>query len=352
MDIQTLLKLMTELTASDLHLVSGSPPLLRVAGELTRTPYETLTAEMVKNLVYPLISEQQKYTFERERELDFASELGESRYRINLHFARGSIGCAVRRIPRRIPSMQELRLPKTVETFCSEMRGLVLVTGPTGSGKTTTQASMLDIVNNHRPCHIVTVEDPIEYVHSHKKALIEQREVGLDTLTFGHALKRVLRQDPDVILVGEMRDLETIQTAITAAETGHFVISTLHTPDAPQSIDRIIDVFLPHQQPQIRLQLSMVLKGIVAQQLITRKDKKGVVPAVEILVATPAVRNIIRKAATQDLYSVIEIGQKYGMRGMDTSIKELYEAGLITYEDAILHALNPEQLSKSIKQVV
>ncbi|HTY13075.1 MAG TPA: type IV pilus twitching motility protein PilT [Candidatus Omnitrophota bacterium] len=352
MEIQTLLKLMTDQNASDLHLVVGSPPILRVAGEMSRTPYEFLTAETVKPLVYSMLSEEQKFSLERERELDLATELGESRYRVNVHFARGSVGAAIRRIPKRIPTLSELRMPKILENFCQEIRGLVLVTGPTGSGKSTTQASMIDFVNNTRACHIVTVEDPIEYVHNHKKSIIEQREVGLDTLTFGRALKRVLRQDPDVVLVGEMRDLETIQTAITAAETGHLVISTLHTSDAAQSVDRIIDVFPPHQQPQVRLQLSMVLKGIIAQQLIPRKDKKSVVAAVEVLVATPAVRNIVRKSTTQELYSVIEIGAKYGMQGMDSAIKELYDNSIISYDEAIAHAQNQEQLTKALKQVI
>jgi len=323
--------------------------MLRVAGTLVVTPYDTLTSETSKALVYSLLNEDQRSLFEKEKELDIASEQGASRFRINVHFARGSVGAAIRRIPKKIPTLKELRMPKMLDDFCYEMRGLILVTGPTGCGKSTTQAAMIDVVNSNRTSHIITVEDPIEYVHSHKKSLIEQREVGIDTITFGNALKRVLRQDPNVILVGEMRDLETIQTAITAAETGHLVISTLHTPDAPQAIDRIIDVFPPHHQSQVRLQLSMTLKGIIAQQLIPKKDKSGVVSAVEVMVATPAVRNIIRKSTTQELYSVIEIGNKYGMQSMDSSLKELYDQNLISYDEAILHAQNVEQLTKAIK---
>ncbi|KAF0134583.1 MAG: twitching motility protein PilT [Candidatus Saganbacteria bacterium] len=352
MEIQTLLKLMTDQNASDLHLVVGSPPILRITGVLTPTSYASLAPESVKSLITPLLNEEQKTFFEREKELDLGYEHGDSRFRINVHYSKGAMGVAIRRIPKKIPTLTELRMPKIVESFCSEIRGLVLVTGPTGCGKSTTQASMIDLINTTRGCHIITVEDPIEYVHAHKKSIIEQREVGLDTLTFGRALKRVLRQDPDVILVGEMRDLETIQTAITAAETGHLVISTLHTPDAPGSIDRMIDVFPPHQQAQVRLQLSMVLKGIIAQQLIPRKDKKGMIAAVEVLVGIPAVKNIIRKATTQELYTTIEISLKYGMQGMDTSLKELYQGGVITYEEAITNAQNAEQLTKSIKQVV
>jgi twitching motility protein PilT len=236
-----------------------------------------------------------------------------------------------------------------IEYFCNVPRGLVLVTGPTGCGKTTTQATMIDFINTTRAAHIITVEDPIEYVHSHKKSVIEQREVGSDTLSFPDALKRVLRMNPDVILVGEMRDLETIQTALTAAETGHLVISTLHTPDAPQAVDRIVDVFPPYQQNQVRIQLSMTLQGVIAQQLLTRKDGKGVVPAIEILVATQAVRNIIRKSNTPELYTVIEMGSQHGMQKMDASLKELYDNNLISLQDALNKASNREQLEKILK---
>jgi twitching motility protein PilT len=350
--IDELLNVVTEKQASDLHLITGNPPILRINKELTPLGAEKLTRENCKTLIYQLLNDEQKATLERERELDLAHELGPSRYRVNMHFERGNVACAIRRLPKAIPSREELHLPKVIETFCKEIRGLVLVTGVTGCGKSTTQASMIDHINMTRGAHIVTVEDPIEYVHTNKKSVLEQREVGSDTLSFSRALKRVLRQDPDVLLVGEMRDLETMQTAITAAETGHLVISTLHTPDAPQSVDRMIDVFPPQQQPQIRLMVSLNLRGIICQQLIPRKDKKGVVPAVEVMVSNSAVSNIIRKATTQELYSVIEIGGKYGMQNMDSSLKELYTQGLISFEEAMLHTMNPESLEKKLKGII
>lgn len=351
MDMKSLLNLVTEKKASDLHLVVNSPPILRISTILQPIKEEKpLDPKTVEALVFSVLSEDQKFTLQREKELDCAYEIGQSRYRINVHYEKGNIGCAIRRIPRQIPTLQELSLPKEIEQFCKEARGLVVVTGPTGCGKSTTQASMIDIINSSRSCHIITIEDPIEYMHQHKKSIIEQREVGIDTLGFGRALKRVLRQDPDVILVGEMRDLETIQTAITAAETGHLVISTLHTSDAPQTIDRIIDVFPPYQQPQIRLQLSMTLRGVISQQLLARKDGTGVVPALGIMIATPAIRNIIRKASTQELYSQIEIGKKYGMYSMDSYIMSLYRKGIVSYDEAMMTALDPESLAKKLKE--
>ncbi|MBI5699785.1 type IV pilus twitching motility protein PilT [Candidatus Saganbacteria bacterium] len=349
MEMKDLLARMSEQNASDLLLTVDLPPILRIAGQLVKTSLPVLDAAEVKRLCCSLLTEEQVKRFEKERELDFSSELKDSRFRINYHFSRDAVGAAIRRIPRVVPTREELRLPKVVEYFCNLPRGLVLVTGPTGCGKSTTQAAMIDIINTTRGTHIITVEDPIEYVHSHKKSIIEQREVGSDTLSFPEALKRVLRMNPDVILVGEMRDLETIQTALTAAETGHLVISTLHTPDAPQAVDRIVDVFPPYQQSQIRIQLSMTLQGVIAQQLLTRKDGKGVVPAIEILVATPAVRNIVRKANTPELYTVVEMGGQYGMQKMDASLKELYDNNLISLSDALSKASNREQLEKVLK---
>ncbi|MFA4905886.1 MAG: type IV pilus twitching motility protein PilT [Candidatus Margulisiibacteriota bacterium] len=350
--MKDLLGRMGEQNASDLLLTVGLPPMLRIAGQLVVTSVPPLDAAEVKRLCYALLTEEQIKRFEKERELDFSSELKDSRFRINYHFSRDAVGGAIRRIPRVVPTREELRLPKVIEYFCNLPRGLVLVTGPTGCGKTTTQATMIDTINTSRAAHIITVEDPIEYVHSHKKSIIEQREVGTDTLSFPEALKRVLRMNPDVILVGEMRDLETIQTALTAAETGHLVISTLHTPDAPQAVDRIVDVFPPYQQSQIRIQLSMTLQGVIAQQLLTRKDGKGVVPAIEILVATQAVRNIVRKANTPELYTVIEMGAQHGMQKMDASLKELYDSNLISLQDALNKASNREQLEKVLKPSV
>lgn len=349
MEVKILLQQMGSIRASDLHLVSGSTPLYRISQDLKPAAKDVLDPEAVKTMVYSMLTDQQKQAFESEKELDFAYEVSDSRFRVNVHYERSRIGCSIRRIPRTIPSREQLRLPAVIDKFCEERRGLVLVTGPTGSGKSTTQACIIDKINSTRACHIITIEDPIEYMHQHKKALIEQREVGLDTFSFTDALTRVLRQDPDVILVGEMRDLETIQIALTAAETGHLVISTLHTPDAPQSIDRIVDVFPPHQQSQVRQQLSLVLKGIIAQQLIPlRGERGGVIPAIEIMVATPAVRNIIRKSQTQELYSTIEIGKQYGMQSMDAALIELYNGGQIDKETTLSHAINLEQMQKRI----
>lgn len=347
MEIKTLLKLMVSKGASDLILCAGAAPVLRVAGNLFQTDYETLTNQSAKELIYSILSAEQKEKFEREKELDFPYEMmSAARFRCNIHMQRESVAAALRIIPAEIPTIDDLLLPKMIADLSTEPRGLVLITGPTGSGKTTTQACMIDIINSTRKCHIITIEDPIEYTHKHKKSIVEQREVGVDTESFGAALRRILRQNPDVILVGEMRDLESIQVAITAAETGHFVISTLHTNDAVQAIDRMVDVFPPHQQNQIRLQLSLALQGIVAQQLIPRADGKGQIVAVEVLKVTSAVRNIIRKAQTQEIYSMMEIGTKYGMQTMDNALRDLYQKKLITYENAIARAINSEQLAK------
>jgi twitching motility protein PilT len=347
MDITTILKLVIEQEASDLIIVEGAPAMIRQSGTLTPVDNNIFSKDQAKSIIYSMLTSEQIREFESTKELDLSYEVkGSSRFRVNVHYQRGSVAAALRLIPTDIPRPEDLRLPSIISDFANLERGLVLVTGPTGSGKTTTQACMVDLINQSRSRHVITIEDPIEYVHSNKKCVIEQREVGLDTSSFSEALKRVLRQNPDVILVGEMRDLETIQTAMTAAETGHLVISTLHTNDSVQSIDRIIDVFPPHQQSQIRLQLSLTLQGIIAQQLIPRIDRKGMALATEVLVATPAVRNIIRKATTQDIYSMLEIGAKYGMNGMDTSLKSLYKSKLISYEEAFNHAMNQERFDK------
>lgn len=349
MDINELLRTVLDKGASDLIIVAGSPPILRVNGILSATGTANLSADESRTLAYQLLSKEQIQDFEARKELDSSFDLkGYARFRVNVHYQRGTVAAALRLIPADIPLLEDLRLPKIVSEFAALERGLVLVTGPTGSGKTTTQACMLDIINNSSSRHIITIEDPIEYVHMNKKSIIEQREVGIDTESFNAALKRVLRQNPDVILVGEMRDLETIQTALTAAETGHLVISTLHTNDAVQSIDRIIDVFPPHQQSQIRMQLSLSLQGIIAQQLIPRMDKKGMIVATEVMMATSAVRNLIRKASTHEIYSMLEIGAKYGMQGMDTSLKNLYKNKMISYDEALAHAINQEHFEKTI----
>jgi twitching motility protein PilT len=350
MEIKELLRQLNQSKASDLLLVAGNPPVLRIHNSFQKQVYDKLTPAQIESLVAPLVSKEDFEEFKKVKELDTAFEDETSRYRVNLHYQRGSIGATIRRIPKEIPPLSELGLPQVVKNFTSLERGLILVTGPTGCGKSTTQAAMIDLINSTRPCHIVTVEDPIEFVHSPKMAILEQREVGIDTVSFKEALIRALRQIPDVILVGEMRDLDSIQAAITAAETGHLVMGTLHTQDAVQSIDRTIDVFPSHQQPQIRTMLSLTLQGIVSQQLIPRKDGKGLVLAPEIMVATHAIRNIIRKGSTQDIYSMLDLGGQYGMMTMDTSLANLYKNGIISREHAVNCAINRERLEKQISE--
>jgi twitching motility protein PilT len=347
MDIFTLLKSIVENASSDLLITEGSPPMLRENGALFPADQDVLTAETAKSLVYSLLTKEQIQTFEMVKELDISYWLkGQARFRVNVHYQKGTVAAALRLIPSKIPSIEELKLPPIMKDFANIERGLVLVTGPTGAGKTTTQACLVDLINSTKRKHIITIEDPIEYVHSNKKSVIEQREVGIDTDSFNAALKRVLRQNPDVILIGEMRDLETMQTAITAAETGHLVISTLHTNDAVQAIDRMIDVFPPHQQSQVRLQLSLCLQAVLAQQLLPRLDGKGLISACEVLMITPAVKNLIRKAQAQEIYSMLDIGGKYGMISMDTSLKALYKNKLVSYEDALSHSTNPDHFEK------
>jgi len=348
MDIKSLLLQLNQNKGSDILITANNPPTLRINGYLSAIGNQNLTPEEVEALITPLIRQEEMEEFKKTKELDTSYEDEISRYRINLHYQKGSIGATIRRVPKEIPTLESLQLPPMVKTFTTFERGLVLVTGPTGCGKSTTQAAMIDLVNASRPCHIITIEDPIEFVHTRKQAFIEQREVGLDTLSFGEALKRSLRQIPDVILVGEMRDLESIQMAITAAETGHLVISTLHTQDAVQSIDRIIDVFPPHQQTQVRTQLSLTLQAIVSQQLIPRRDSKGLIGAFEVLVSTPAIKNIIRKGSTQDIYSMIELGSQFGMQTMDSSLRDLFKKQLISKEEALNFAISRERLEKMI----
>lgn len=349
MEIANLLRSVVEKGASDLIIAAGITPMLRINGELVPADPKPLGPDEAKTLIYCLLNKSQIETFENTKEMDSAYELKDyARFRVNVHYQRGTVAATLRQIPTEIPKMEDLRLPKIIADLANLERGLVLVTGPTGSGKTTTQACMVDMINSNRSRHIITIEDPIEYLHANKKCVIEQREVGIDTDSFNNALKRVLRQNPDVILVGEMRDLETIQTAITAAETGHLVISTLHTNDSVQAIDRMIDVFPPHQQAQVRMQLSLSLQGIIAQQLLPRMDKKGMIVAMEILIATSAVRNLIRKGVAQEIYTMLDIGSKYGMQSMDNSLKALYQNKLISYDEALGHALNQEHFERLI----
>ncbi|MDQ4028843.1 MAG: type IV pilus twitching motility protein PilT, partial [Actinomycetota bacterium] len=335
---------MIEGAASDLHLTSGLPPMMRVHGELRpMRGYRRLEAKDLQELIYSILNQKQRETFEDNLELDVSYALpGRARFRMNVFRQRDALGSVMRLIPFEIKSVDDLGLPPAVKEFAKLRRGLVLVTGITGSGKSTTLAGLIDIINSTRAEHIMTVEDPIEFLHTHKKAIVNQREVGTDTHGFAQALRHALRQDPDVILVGEMRDLETIQTALTAAETGHVVFGTLHTQDAPQSVDRVIDVFPPHQQQQIRVQLAGTLAGIVSQQLLATADGDGRVVAAEVLVATPAVRNLIREGKTHQIYTSMQAGGKFGMQVMDQHLAQLVKAHKVTYENALEHCHHVE----------
>ena len=347
MNIQDLFDLVAKEKASDLLISAGAPPILRINGQLFRSRTDAFTPEQTKDLIYDFLSEEQQAAFEANKELDFSLAVGRRhRFRVNVYYQKQAVTAALRPIPEKIPSLKSLGLPPAVADLAKARQGLILVTGPTGSGKTTTQAALIDLINNERACHIITIEDPIEYVHAHKRSIVDQREVGGDTNTFACALKSALRQDPDVILVGEMRDLETIQAALTAAETGHLVFSTLHTNDAIQTVDRIIDVFPAGQQQQIRFQLSMTLLAIVSQRLIPRADKSGRVLACEILRNNTAIANLIRDGKTHQVYSVVETSKREGMLTMDRSVKNLYNDGIITYEDAIAQVRNPKEIKE------
>lgn len=345
MDIHDLFDLVASESASDLLISAGAPPILRINGQLFRSRTDPMTPEQTQRIVYDFLTEDQRERFEQDKELDFSLAVGRKhRFRVNVYYQKGAVTAALRPIPEKIPGIEGLGLPETVTDLVGARQGLVLVTGPTGHGKTTTQAAIIDRINHERACHIITVEDPIEYVHSHKRSIVDQREVGGDTHAFAAALKYVLRQDPDVILVGEMRDLETIQAALTAAETGHLVFATLHTNDAIQTVDRIIDVFPPGQQQQIRFQLSMTLLAIISQRLLARSDSNGRVLACEVLRNNTAIANLIRDGKTHQVYSVVETSHREGMLTMDRSLKALYKKGLISYDDAVAHMRNPKDL--------
>ncbi len=348
--VPELLDKVLDIGASDLHLTAGAPPTVRLHGDLERLDgYPILTPKALQGMIYAILPQKLRERFEQELELDMSYALpGKARFRVNVYLQRDSVGGAFRLIPYEITSVEKLGLPGVVTDLARFPRGFVVVTGPTGSGKSTTLAAMVDVVNRERAAHIMTVEDPIEFLHKHQRCIVNQREVGSDTHGFGPALKHVLRQDPDVILVGEMRDLETIATAITAAETGHLVFATLHTQDAPQTIDRVIDVFPPHQQQQVRVQLSTTLQGVVTQQLLQTADGKGRVVACEILVATPAVRNLIREGKVHQIYSIMQAGGRFGMQTMDMALSNLVKQGLITQQLAYERCHDPEELNRLV----
>src|SRR5215510_1242529 len=343
-----LLTLLVERGASDLHITSGTFPQIRVHGTLTSlTQFEQLQPQDTQRLAYSVLNERQKQTFEEDNELDLSFGIqGLARFRCNVYRQRGAVACDIRLIPTKIRGFKELNLPPIIEQIAERPKGLVLVTGPTGSGKSTTLAAMVDKINGERSEHIVTIEDPIEFVHQHKKCLVNQREVFSDTSSFKTALKYILRQDADVVLVGEMRDLETIAAALTIAETGHLTLGTLHTNSCAQTTNRIIDVFPTNQQDQVRAQLALVLEGVFCQQLIPTSDGRGRVMAMEIMVVTPAIRNLIREEKIHQIYSAMQAGQKFGMQTMNQSLLSLVERGAITKENALHRTTDPQELMR------
>ncbi len=351
-DIMTLLKIMVQKRASDLHLTAGAAPMLRIDERLQAADFDVLTPQKTKELAYSILDKEQIATFEKEKELDMSFGIQDlSRFRINVYQQRGSVGVAIRSIPYGMMSFEECGLPVDVITkFCKKPKGLILITGSTGSGKSTTIASMIDYISARREGHIITIEDPIEYLHKHQKSIIEQRELGKDTHSFKESLRHVLRQDPDIILIGEMRDLETIESAMIIAETGHLVFATLHTSDCVQTVNRVIDVFPGYQQPQIRTQLSFVLLGILSQQLIPRANGTGRILASEVLVMNSAIRSMIRESKVHQIYSAIQTGQKEGMITMNHSLATLYKEAKITYEDAFGRTTDPADLSRLLNR--
>ena len=344
MELVEILKTAVQSGASDIHLVIGKPPMMRLNGEIAEIPgFTKISADESKRLIYSILYEEQRAKFEEHWELDCSFSItGFARFRVNVLLQKNGVEAVMRVISTKIPTPEQLRLPPSVVNFSDLPRGLVLVTGPTGSGKSTTLASIMELINAKMTGHILTVEDPIEFVYESKKAIFRQREIGQNTKSFQAALKSALRQDPDVILVGEMRDLETISLAITAAETGHLCFGTLHTQDCPSTIDRIIDVFPPHQQAQIRVQLAVTLQGVVSQILLPRKDGEGRIAAREIMVMTPAISNLIREGKTHMIYGAIDTGAKYGMVPMDKALADLVRQGLVSMEEAMMRAHNQE----------
>ena len=349
MELNDLFQVAADSRASDIHVVTGAPPVLRIDGELQPTDLDPLTPRETERLIRNTLDDAAFARLQEEGDLDYSvgvPHLG--RFRINAHRQRGSYAAAIRFIPNEIPSLDRLGLPPRVEEFTSLAHGLVLVTGQTGTGKSTTLAAMIDLINQRYPHHIITLEDPIEFVFPHGRSIVEQREIGIDSRSFADALRHVVRQDPDVILVGEMRDLETIATAMTAAETGHLVFATLHTMNAPQTVDRIIDVFPPDQQSQIRLMLANSLQGVISQILLRRADGPGMVPAVEMMVCTPPVRRCIREGETHLIQGIVETGRKFGMQSMDQAICEMCLNGYVMPEEGLSQAANADALEKQL----
>ena len=345
--IDELLETVVENNASDLHMCAGLPPVMRVDGELKAMRYTPITPEVSQRLIYDVLTDDQIQRFETDLELDCSYQLRKvARFRVNVFKDRGTVASALRLIPTKIPSIQQLGLPPVIEKLAHRPRGLLLVTGPTGSGKSTTLASMINQINQERADHIITIEDPIEYLHTHKKCIINQRELGQDTHSFNNALRASLREDPDALLVGEMRDLETMKLAITCAETGHLVMGTLHTNSAAESVDRMIDVFPPEEQEQVRVQLSNNLIGVLSQQLLPRAGAPGRVAAIEVMVANSAIRNLIRENKAHQMTSMIQTGASDGMQTMDQALRDLVQQSLVTYELAMQRAQNPAELDK------
>jgi len=351
-NMHQLLKAMIEKGASDLHITTGTPPQLRIDGKLHPLKMPPLSPQETKQLCYSVLTDAQKHRFEEQSELDLSFSVQKlSRFRANVFVQRGNVAGAFRSIPFKIKTFDELNLPPVVTDICKKPRGLILVTGPTGSGKSTTLASIIDRLNTDRNEHIVTIEDPIEYLHPHKGCVVNQREVGADTSSFKHALKYILRQDPDVVLIGELRDIETIEAALTVSETGHLAFATLHTNSAVQTINRIVDVFPPYQQSQVRAQLSFVLEGVLSQTLLPRANGPGRALAVEVMVPNSAIRNLIREDKVHQIYSAMQVGQdKFGMQTMNQSLAQLYQRRMITMEDAMARCSDADELRNLIAQ--
>ena len=351
MTIDDLLRELVALEGSDLHMRVGEPPVFRVHGKLVRTNFPVV--ERTEDYLYPILNEERRARFETNMELDLSYEIkGVSRFRVNCFRQRGKMGAVLRAIPVKIKTIDDLMLPPVTKDICLRPRGLVLVTGPTGSGKSTSLAAMVDHINRNRRCHVITIEDPIEFVHEDKMSAVNQRELEIDTHSFAAALKHVMRQNPDVILVGEMRDLETISLAITAAETGHLVFATLHTTDAPQTIDRVVDVFPPEQQNQIRMQLAVTIQAIISQTLLPRIDTGGRIAAFEVMVATPAIRTLVREGKTHQIYSDIQSGGEHGMVSLDQYLIDLLKKRCIAYDDAVAKSSNPRDFEQLASRVL